>query len=391
MKEITYRPTTNNGKECFRVIVPKDLSDGKRKRLFFDDEKDARAKVRQLNDDREQISSGFHRLDQKNKAKMLIALEKVGGNVDELFSAADTWMASPKFAKPKPLSEVINECVAVKEEEGQSDHYISTLRSSLKSFRLFMLEFDVVNIGDVTDEQIRKWLNQDTFADYTKRGYLINVRTMFSYAVDTKKYCANNPSLLVNKIKVVRKPPGIHTVQQAKTLLQGAQRYDPGLIGYIAPLYFGGHRPNESRQMDDESVRKNVLAVDSKVSKGRRRRFIEINPTLRAWMELPEVELAPRNLKRRMLRLRKKLAPFPWPHDVLRHSFCSYGIPKFGAAKISQWGGHSETIMFDHYTERVEPEEVDKYWDIRPLPKSKIKLSQRFVVLHRKFKSKLHK
>lgn len=57
---------------------------------------------------------------------------------------------------------------------------------------------------------------------------------------------------------------------------------------------------------------------------------------------------------------------FPWPHDVMRHSFCSYALPKYGATKTAEWAGHSEQILFQHYRERVKPEDVERFWNILP-------------------------
>lgn len=58
-----------------------------------------------------------------------------------------------------------------------------------------------------------------------------------------------------------------------------------------------------------------------------------------------------------------------WPHNVTRHTFCSYHLAAFGsAAQTALEAGHSEAILFTHYRELVTPEAASKFWSIRPSP-----------------------
>lgn len=106
------------------------------------------------------------------------------------------------------------------------------------------------------------------------------------------------------------------------------------------------------------------VEVAADKSKTRRRRLVPILPTLRSWLDL-QGDLPVLNLVRRLRRVRAA-AGIPWPHDCLRHSFCSYVLPVKGAAWTANAAGHSEQILFQHYWELVPPAEAERFWALRP-------------------------
>ena len=56
-----------------------------------------------------------------------------------------------------------------------------------------------------------------------------------------------------------------------------------------------------------------------------------------------------------------------WPHDCLRHSFCSYYLAAHeNAAKTALQAGHTKTILFKHYRRLVKKEQPEKFWNILP-------------------------
>ena len=55
----------------------------------------------------------------------------------------------------------------------------------------------------------------------------------------------------------------------------------------------------------------------------------------------------------------KKLLGYDkWPHDCLRHSYCSYALGKYESA------GHSEGTLYKHYLKAVTKAEA--FWKIFP-------------------------
>lgn len=107
------------------------------------------------------------------------------------------------------------------------------------------------------------------------------------------------------------------------------------------------------------------LEVTAEKSKTRRRRIVEIQPNLAAWLQIGgKLPLGDVNTK--VYRL-TKILPFAFPRNVTRHSFVSYHLAAFdNAAKTAIQSGHSEQIMFNHYHEVVTKEAAADFWGILP-------------------------
>jgi len=223
-------------------------------------------------------------------------------------------------------------------------------------------------LNTVSHVDIELWISQFPSL-YSRQTWLNRINTFFVFA-KRRGYVTSNPCERIEPISIDVKPPGIHTVENVEKLLRKCQSEFPDLIGYIAPIYFGGLRPIESEKLLPKHVFEDLIEVTPENCKTRSRRFIVMHATLREWMLIPGAKFGGQfsrtTLRRRLRALKASLAPFPWPHDVLRHSFCSYGLPIFGAAKIAEWAGHSEKILFRHYRERVRMEEAVKFWGLTP-------------------------
>ena len=59
-------------------------------------------------------------------------------------------------------------------------------------------------------------------------------------------------------------------------------------------------------------------------------------------------------------------AGIEWPHNCLRHSFCSHAVASYGFTWTSLQADHSERMLRDHYREVVTKQDAEKYWNIRP-------------------------
>lgn len=366
---IIPRKVVNHGNERWRVIVPKSMRGQEGKAFyFFDDESKAISKADQLTKDRDKIGAGFHALSQQDQALILEALRRVNGDVRRLLSAVDKLDDREKMAQPRLIRTVIDECVKEKQTAGLRPKYLINFKSSLNKFASGIAATGdgmTVNIGQVTAALIQEWVTGQGWAAPTRKTYIDHVGILCDFAVK-RGYLATNPALGVSRPKLDDKPPGLHTVAEAKALLKAALKFDKGLLGYLCPIYFGGLRPAEAARLAKVDVKADMIEVTPEKAKTRNRRFSTINPTLKAWMAVRGVEIGPKNIRRRLHFIRSKVKNLSWSHDVLRHTFCSYALPKFGAKDTAAWAGHSEQILFGHYRERVKPKDVDKFWGILP-------------------------
>lgn len=367
--EIKPRQIVNHGNTRWRIIVPKSMRGQEGKSFyFFDDEAKAITKAEQLTKDRDKVGAGFHALSQQDQALVLEAVRRVNGDVRRLLLAVDKLDNGEKSALPRLIRTVVDECVKEKQTAGLRPKYLINFKSSLNKFAVGIAaagDGQIVNIGQVTAALIQEWVTSQGWAPPTRKTYIDHVGIMCDFAVK-RGYISTNPALGVSRPKLEDKPPGIHKVTEVKALLKAALKYDKGLLGYLCPVYFGGLRPAEAARLAKEDVKAELIEVTPAKAKTRNRRFSTINPTLKEWLAVRGVQIGPKNIRRRLHFIRSKVKKLTWSHDVMRHTFCSYALPKFGAKDTAAWAGHSEQILFAHYRERVKPKEVELFWAITP-------------------------
>lgn len=94
--------------------------------------------------------------------------------------------------------------------------------------------------------------------------------------------------------------------------------------------------------------------------------MIELQPNAIAWLNLGG-DLPLKNWFDRLQQVRSMAGLLEnWPQDVMRHSFCSYSLPVFGASKTAEWAGHSEDMLFKTYRRKVSPSDAKAFWEIFP-------------------------
>ena len=112
------------------------------------------------------------------------------------------------------------------------------------------------------------------------------------------------------------------------------------------------------------------IELKGRQTKTRLRRFVDISDNCLAWFKLGGKMPLP-NLNHRWHALiaeaKKEMGFDRWPHDCLRHSFCSYYLAAHeNAAKTAMQAGHTESILFKHYRKLVKKEQAEKFWNIYP-------------------------
>jgi integrase len=355
------------GKEQWYLNIPSALTGGKQKRKFFDTRKEAEGHARQLEDDMRGLNSGFHRLPEADRATLLQILSKF--TVQEIEKACESF-APRRNLVARLLPDVVQECLGAKASAGLRPRSLSSLKCTLVNFSRCHRDLE---IGKVEASHIEQWLMSNGWSARTRKGYLTDLRTLFSFALK-RHYCISNPALAVEAPILEDRPPGILNVAQVQILLAHALERDPALIPFIAVQVFGGLRPIEAERLDWSYIKEDHIEVTAAKSKTRRRRLVTLNPTLKAWLAL-KGELPVVNLKRRFWRLRyilsenkkKWIEVVPWTHDCLRHSFCSYHLAMYqNADKTAFEAGHSAQILFQHYRELISKEDAQKFWGIVP-------------------------
>jgi site-specific recombinase XerC len=367
IKPVEARPQKDGR---YRVIIPASLAGGKRKRKWFSGKgAESRAEAFAKSVEVSRIARAQH-----YEALNISERSEVGGWVRDLRAAfSHEWavlgreavndMISRRTCARSTVGEAARECIKLKKAAGLSGRYVKNLTNNLAQFEI---RFGAVDCQSVTSKDVESWLYAQPWEPYTMRSVLIDVRTLFSFALN-RHYVAKNPVLAVMLPKLTRKPPCILTPDEAERLMRSAQANDPGLIPYISLILFGGLRPEEAYRCREEHVKDDHIDLPAGLAKNNRRRLIELGPleTLRAWLAL-KGDMPPKNVRKRMDEVRRAAQPLSWGHDILRHSFVSYGVPIWGVAQTALHADHSETVLKQHYRELVRRADAERFWKILP-------------------------
>lgn len=352
-----------------RVIIPAALAGGKRKRKWFSGKgAESRAAQFAASVELSRIAKAQH-----FEALNLAERSEVGTWVRDLRDAfGHGWMDAGRNAIKDAVahrqcvratvSAAILECNQAKKNAGLSAKYRKQIAWSLRQFEL---RFGAYECNAVTPKEIESWLYAQPWGKAAMRSALVDVRTLFSFALN-RHYVSKNPAMLVEKPKVTKKTPCILTPDDAEKLLREAEKSDPGLLPTICLVLFGGLRPEEAIRCRWENITETHIDLPAGETKNNKRRLIELSPlpTLRAWI-VRGGDMPATNLKRRMIAVRKA-AGVPWGHDILRHSFVSYGVPMWGVTQTALAADHSEKVLADHYRALVTRADAERFWEILP-------------------------
>jgi integrase len=340
---------------------------GKRLRKFFETRDQAESyvslKAREIQNHGTQALS----LTEAERAEYRAAKAKLPENVS-LLEAVEYFLANRKVIIERTVGSAIEECLKDKADAGNRKRSVNQLKYSLSRFMAGRAE---TACSAVTPQEVRAWLNGNGWATSTRKGYLGDVRTFFSWC-QKQGYVASNPAKQVERPRPEPTPPRNLTIPQIEALLRAGLQIDPQLTGgLIAPALFGGSRAAETRRLENTSISEHGIHVQGHHAKTRANRLIEHRPQLAAWLKLCDTWPI-HNWQDRLARVRARAAEllkvekFPWPKNCLRHSFCSYAIHIFGSMETAAAAGHSEQQLHNTYRALVPKAEAVRWSRLTP-------------------------
>jgi integrase len=344
-------------------------TDGKRHRKFFETKEAAEQFVKDRTADAKAFGTLFATLPNKERATVMFQLQRLDALGWTLPAAVDFVEKHGKQAvvPDVDLSTVADQFFAAKAAAGLRPRYLKTLRASINRFLLGRRD---KSISAITPAEIQEYIASNGWLPATMRSYLVDVRTLFAFAVK-RKYLSENTALAVDLPRTEDKPPGIVTPTQARAILDASIDHAPDILPVIVLSLFGGLRRSEAEQMEWEEIGNEFVEVKAHKAKTRQRRLIPISPQLRAWLDtaraidgkLPSLNYADK-LK---LVLEKAKLRAEWPQNALRHSFASYYFAKHkNENETAALMGNSPQMVFQHYRELVRPADANAFFAIMP-------------------------
>jgi integrase len=406
MKTPSFRPMRNKHAGPPWVInVPARFSEsGKRERRFFDTETAAKlfGKGERLRAERQGHHTGASVTAAQREVAAAAFRLLEGHAPQKLIEIVEAWVSKRKMASQSvSVTKAFEDYLARGKKKKNRGGMPTFVPFSIKHKRGIEYAQEALEahkerkISELTAKDIEAAI--DGLSASYANAHLRIIRAVCEYAVE-KKWAADNvaeevevKSAAATTAKAAK--PGaaaetpILSIDEVKGLLDVVNDAAPQFLPFFALALFAGIRPDlEDGELvkltwDMVRLKDKQLIIPSHVSKTGKRRVIEMEDNLVAWLNfyvakrckaegIKEVtgEIVPRiNLRKRM-RLLRELAGIEWEQDITRHSFASYHLPHFqNLLRCVDAMGHSDSGMIEkHYRASVPKDTAAAYWKITP-------------------------
>jgi integrase len=140
-----------------------------------------------------------------------------------------------------------------------------------------------------------------------------------------------------------------------------------------------GIRPtDELSEVEWSDVKADQVVIRPEVSKTNRRRFVDISPNARAWLNAYAarggamtgrvVQFTPSELRTHRTANWKAAGVIKWPPTGMRHTYCSNWLAAFkDVNKLVLQSGHDNVdTMWRSYHQGIQESEATRYWALMP-------------------------
>ena len=370
--KVMSRAASSRAAWCLNV--PPELSDtGKRQRLFFDTEREAkvtseRLKARVDNFGGSLQTMSAQRIAEAGEAYRLLEPLSVG----LLDAVRDYVKRHVERSASKPWRAVYDEYLAL--PKTRSAKYARDLRQ----VREAMKEFDNVLVLEITPPAIDESLAR--YAPSTRNSLLRILRAIFNLAI-RRGYLVENPVSRLDFAQRLRREVQIFTNKQVDEMLKAALCDDPDLLPFLVLGVFAGIRPEgELSRLTWENVdlRERVVTIPPEISKTNRRRFVDLSDNAVAWLQTfielrgiqsgRVVPFTAAVLRERRRENRKAAGIKKWIQQGLRHTYCTNWLAfhKDVNKLVLQSGHDSVETMWRNYHRGATEADAQKFWNIQP-------------------------
>lgn len=363
MKKVYRVRPCSRGKYTWEVDA---VVNGVRKRKFFTSQKKAKvwADLRNI----ELENSGLNALSVSEEMRVTIQratvlLEPYGKSILEAVTTALPLFEAELTSRP--VEHVLVSLLKAKRSDGLSDRYLRDMKNRLARF---VSAFEGRNVAGIGTGELKEWLRSLPGGAVTKNNFRRLLSVFFEFAIEAE-WCDENPA---KKIKAFPKPHraiGVLTPDEAARLLAAA---DARLKPMLAIGLFTGLRRSELLRITWGAVRLSagLIQVDVTKTKSSSRRFVRIRQNLRAWLlGCGKFEPLSADQYRSLLEAAREAAGISeWPHNALRHSFCTYALAheRNLADLVLEMGHTNPQMIFAHYRELVTPDDAAAFWRLTP-------------------------
>lgn len=355
------------------VNIPSNLSeDGARQRRYFQKKTAADGFVSKLN---------IRRQNHGTAARLLTPAQEE--------QAAPAFKLLAKAGVSAALSEIVGQHLARIEKSKASKPFLEAFEafaSSKKRRPAYKLALDALRkiseplhkktLRDITPNEIEEVLAGMGPAHRNQR--MRELRAVFNYGLK-KKWADENPIHGMDFVQRQVAEPEVYEPGELATLLAVADRTEYRLIPLLCLGAFAGIRQHEILRMDScniDLVERSIDLRPEQTKKGRRR-SVEINDTLFAWLQWYVgrygIQTGPVSTWSGIWSVRvpmRKLhneANIPLKPNALRHSIASYHLATnkdIDALVLALGHRGNPNVLWEHYHRAVKASAAKEYWQI---------------------------
>ncbi len=374
---------------------------GKRVQRYFPTKELAEEEVRRAKGDVREMTSQMVSLSAGEKVRFQVArdeLWELGATIED---AVSFFKKHHLALKPAPnLTVLSSEYLDDLSRRRCSDRY---RRLAAGNLRNFLPTVGRKAIGEITREDIERWVTNSTLAAGTQANRLVTVRAFLQWA-KKRRYISISP--IEGAANVIDLPdsntgeiqsygPSEVTALFRTALFAKYNAFDRetgefykadyrDLLGYLTAACFCGVRPEEVARIEisrlDLATR--TLVVTKAAAKTSQTRVIELSKVACIWFRFwrwccpGSVAFIPANFDRKWRALRKEAGLLSWVHDGLRHTFATMHYAAHqNAGQLKALMGHTQTeeTLFRHYRAvqtiggvTVSKKMAGEFWGLTP-------------------------
>lgn len=274
----------------------------------------------------------------------------------------------------KPVTEVVKEFLAAKEQDGMSVRYLQSLRSHLNRFA----DHFGMNISTVTTALIESWLRSAAKRGArTRNNIRLSIVTLFNFAKDRGYLSKSLPTEADQLAKAKDRGGKIGVLsgavstapEQLAELLRSA---DEEAKLYLSLGAFTGLRSAELIRLEWQDVNfvRGHIEVGKSKAKTATRRLVPIQPNLATWLapysDCVGLVFSSENAADRTIAFAKD-AKVQWPTNALRHSYATFRLAQCqDAARVALEMGNSPQMLFRNYRELADEKDAAAWFNIGP-------------------------
>lgn len=260
-----------------------------------------------------------------------------------------------------------------------------TLVNYKTKIKVFCREFGNRPISEVLHDDIHAFLLSLKGDNGTRNDQCAIISMFFTWCIK-QRLTRDNPAKGIS-FKVVDSEVSILSIDDAQELYEAAKASDPDVLRYVILCLFVGLRPKaEAMKVVREDLSSGHEKANIKVISGKTGRLRYVRLEEGVYKALISTNWSGKtysnNFRRRWDELRYKLGykiwldpkyAIPerpkgirlkeWPHDVMRHTYCSYHLAAFENEPLTvHCAGHDFRMFRKHYKKPLPKSEGERFW-----------------------------